>query len=337
MVVCLVYCKREANINKKFLLGLVIGGAFLFFTVRQIDLHSCMVYIGQANPLWILLAILVYTSSYVVRSIRWSLLVTPIRSGIPLRRFFNLLIIGFFMNNVLPFRLGELVRAHVGGQKLNISRTGMLATIIVERLFDGISYIALFLITILFLPFPKWAKTSFSFGSVVFVGMLVFLYFLLKHREFAVRLMAKIRFPASINDTAQKIFANFIDGLQIFAQGSGLIKVFFISLLVWTIEGLVFYLMGQSFGIQLTIFQCFFVMIIIGMGAIIPTAPGFVGTVEFLGVTSLSFIGVNKNLAFGYIISLHMLQLLTVSVLGIMSLIKEKISISELFKIEKQS
>ncbi len=326
----------EATINKKFFAGLAIGGAFLYFTLRQIDLANCWHYIRQASIPWICLAVFVYFLAFVARGFRWELLVEPLKSGVPVKRLFSLLVIGFFMNNVLPLRLGEVVRANIAGQKLSTTRTGILATILVERLFDGISYITLFLITIMLLPFPGWAKTSFSIGSVVFVGLLVMLYFLLKHREIAVRFMDKMPVPARFKVVAQNMFNSFIDGLQIFAKGSSLVKVFFLSVLVWSIEGSVFFLMGQSFGMHLTIFQCFFVMIIIGMGAILPTAPGFVGTVEFLGVTSLAFMGFNKNEAFGYIITLHLLQLATVSLLGIHSLVTENISFSELIRIEKQ-
>jgi glycosyltransferase 2 family protein len=173
-------------------------------------------------------------------------------------------------------------------------------------------------------------------GSVVFVGLLVLLYFLLKHREVATKFMAKMPFPHAVRDRAQRMFINFIDGLQVFAKGRALMKVFGLSVLVWTIEACVFLLMGRSFGIPLTLFQCIFVMIVIGMGAILPTAPGFVGTVEFLGMTSLAFLGINKNLAFGYIITLHLLQLVTITLLGIRSLVTEKISFWELIRIEKQ-
>jgi uncharacterized protein (TIRG00374 family) len=281
-------------------------------------------------------AVFVYCLAFVLRAFRWEVLITPLKSCVPVSRLFSLLVLGFFMNNVLPFRLGEIIRANTAGQKLSITRTGVLATILVERLFDGISYITLFLITIMFLPFPAWAKRSFTAGAVVFAGALVMLYFLLKHRELASGLMLRLPLPEKFKNRLQGMFNNFIDGLQVFSKGSSLIKVFFLSVAVWSVEGSVFFLMGQSFGIGLSIFQCFFVMIIIGMGAIIPTAPGFVGTVEFLGVTSLAFLGVDKNQAFGFIITLHLLQLITVSLLGIRSLITEKISFGELIRIEKR-
>lgn len=309
----------------------------MYFTSRNIDFASSLLYVRQANIYWILLAVAAYCSAFIVRAFRWKQLVEPLKQGVPPARLFSLLVIGFFMNNVLPLRLGEIVRANVAGQKLGVTRTGVLATILVERLFDGTTYITLFLVTVIFLPFPPWAKQSFTAGAVVFASGLALLYFLLKHRDIATKLMHKLPLPPAIRERAQKIFINFIDGLQVFSKGSALLKVFALSLVVWTIEGSVYLIMGQAFGMELSLFQCFFVMIIIGIGAILPTAPGYVGTVEFLGMTSLVFLGFNKNLAVGYIVTVHLLQLLSVSGMGIRSLIAEKISFGELVRIEKRS
>jgi hypothetical protein len=115
-----------------------------------------------------------------------------------------------------------------------------------------------------------------------------------------------------------------------------LVWVVIVSIGIWAIEGTVFYLFSFAFHLNLNIFQCFLVMIIIGLGCMLPPAPGFVGTVEFLGVTSLAFMGINKSKAFGYILVLHFAQLLTISILGIRTLIVEKISFMSLLRAGKQ-
>jgi uncharacterized protein (TIRG00374 family) len=317
------------------IIGPLIGALFLYLTLRQIDFANCWVYIRQAKLSWIVLAIVVYSSAFFVRSIRWKYLITPLKD-IPRARLFSYLILGFFMNNLLPLRLGELVRAHVTGQKAGVTRSGVLATVVVERLFDGLAYVALFFVTILILPFPAWTKKSMAAGSVLFVVVLIILFVVARNQVFAVKLFSFLPLPQKIRQRVNAIFSNFLRGLQALGHGPSLVKVFLLSIVVWTIEGIVFFIMGRSFGMPLSIFQGMLVMIVIGMGAILPTAPGYVGTVEFLGTTSLSFLGINKNLAFGYIITLHVLQLLTITFWGLRSLITEKITLSELIRIEKQ-
>ena len=277
---------------------------------------------------------LVYALAFVVRAFRWSKLIEPLKK-IPAFKLFSYLILGFFMNSLLPLRLGEFIRAHVAGQKTGLPRSGMLATVLVERLFDGLSYVTLFLVVIQFLPFPELAKKSMLAASVIFIGAMIFLFFFVAHRDKAEIFFRKIPIPVKFRDRAHKIFVNFLDGLTIFSHKSGLIRGFALSLVVWTIEGTAFFVLGTAFNLNLNILQCVLVMIVIGTGSIIPTAPGYVGTVEFLGVTSLTFLGIDKNLAFGYIITLHFLQLATISILGIHAMIKEKLTLSELVRIHK--
>lgn len=323
------------KINKKLVIGLLIGGVFLWLTLRQVDFASCWHYIRSANLYFILLAVFVYTLAFIIRSARWKYLLAPIVASTA-RRLFFFIQMGFFMNNVLPLRLGEIIRANVTGQKLNVSRSSVLATVVVERLFDGLGYICLFFATVIFLPFPGWAKKSFIAGSVIFIGALTLLYFFVRHQEKTSAVLDKLPSGGKFWPRLKGIFVNFMDGLKIFSHGTGLLKVFLLTLVVWIIEGTVYYTVSVAFNLNLNLLQTILVMIIIGTGAILPTAPGYVGTVEFLGVTSLSFLGVDKNLAFGYIITLHFLQIITIAFWGMTGMAREKITFHDLILFEKQ-
>lgn len=310
--------------------GLLIGAVSLYLTLRQIDLTTCFSYIVNAKWQFILLSALVYSFAFMVRAVRWHYLLSPLKL-VPAKRLFFLIQIGFFMNNLLPLRLGEIIRAHISGKKIGVSRSGVLATVVVERLFDGLSYVILFLMVIPFLPVPQWAKKSLLMASLVFILGPVILFLMMRHRESAIKLFSKLPFPQIVYTRINTILTNFIEGLAIFnGKKDKLYKVIILSLCVWIIEGSVFYVLSFAYNIPLTFFQGLFVMIIIGTGSMLPTAPGFVGTVEFLGVTSLAFIGINKNLAFGYIITLHAMQLLTIFFWGITAIFKEKLTFSEL-------
>lgn len=325
----------EDSINKKVALGFIIGAVFLYLTLRQIDFAATYQYIRQASLSWLALAVLVYSTAFFVRAVRWKFLIAPLKEW-PAVRLFSYLILGFFMNNTLPLRLGEIIRAHITGQKVGIPRSSALATIVVERLFDGLSYVCLFLVTITFMEFPGQTRATFmSAGAAFLVGMIVF-FLMARNKEFAIRIFNKLPLPFRFRDRIQSIFANFLGGLKIFGHFGALARILALSLVVWTIEGFVFLMVGWAFHLDLTIFQCFLVMIIIASGSILPTAPGYVGTVEFLGVLGLSFIGIDKNQAFGYIIVLHLLQLTTIAFWGIRSLFVEKLTFSELVRIEKQ-
>lgn len=318
------------------LVGLGIGGLFMWLTLRKIDFAQAWTHISQAQIRWILLASTVYVIAFMLRAVRWQILLAPLKESTAYR-LFSLLILGFFMNSVLPMRIGELIRAHVTGQKLEISRSSSLATIFVERLFDGLSYAVLFIVTALMLPIvPPSAKKSIAAGGIVFGGILVVLFFVARNRDRAAQAFNRVPLPHRFEARIRSIFTNFIEGLKVFSTTSALVKVFLLSIIVWSVEGSIYMTMGRAFGLDMSIFQALLVMIVIGTGAVLPAAPGFVGTVELLGTGAMVFLGFETNRAFGYIITLHLMQLVMISLLGMRSLMLEKISFSDLIRIEKK-
>lgn len=316
------------------ILGIILGGVFLFLTLKNVQFKESYAYIRNINLLWLLLAVVIYISAFVVRSIRWKYLLAPITNKKP-KDLFNYLILGFFINAILPLRIGEFIRSAVTGRKMHVSRSGVLGTVVVERLFDGISFVTLFLVTINFLAFPAWIKNSLTSGGALFICGMIFLFFIGRHPRKADKLLSVIPLPAKIRERVRHLMNNFISGLKIFSDTKNLIRVYALSLAVWGIEAVVFLVLAMGFGMDINFFQVLFVMIVIGLGAILPTAPGNVGSVELFGVKSLSFLGIDVNLAFGFILVLHVLQLVTILSLGIRALFVEKITFHELIQIEK--
>ena len=322
--------------TKKMIIGISIGAVFMYLTLRNIDLSACWVYMRQANLLILAVCMLAYIVGFIVRAVRWKSLLGALVAKTPLARIFSLLILGFFMNNTLPFRLGELVRVQVSGKKLKIPRSSVLATMVVERLFDGLSFVVMFLMVIAVLPFPDWARKSFIAASTLFIGGIVCLFFLVRHQSIAVKWFNKMPLHIPLVERLKNAGINFIAGLHMFTNTVLLIKVALLSIVVWSIEGMVFMVTGYAFGIHITIFQAFFVMLLIATGTLLPPAPGYIGTIEFLGVTGLTLLGIDKNRAFGFVFTFHMLQLLTIACLGVRSLITEKIAFKELFHFKNQ-
>lgn len=317
------------------IVGLAIGAAALYWSVSKIDFAQMFSYILRINIWWILAACAVYSAAFAARGLRWKYFldhVTEARAS----RLFNLLLIGFFVNNVFPARVGEVVRAYVSGKKLQISKSSVLATIVVERLFDGLAYVTFFIITVSFLPFPDYIKTMFWIGAAIFSCVLLILFLLSRNRARASGLMARLPLPAKLKGPVGHVFNNFLEGLRMFSDHKTLLKGFVFSLIVWGVEGLVFYVMSFPFGMGINFFQSVFTMIIIGMASILPGAPGYVGSVEASGVVALNVFKIDKTLSMAYIITIHSLQWLTVAFWGIRALVAEKVTIPELIHIEKQ-
>ena len=121
----------------KFVFGVAISIVFLWFSLRGLHLQAVWHYIQVANFWWILPAVAVYFAAVWARTWRWHYLLRPLKS-VPLKRLFPIVCIGYFGNNVYPARAGEVIRAFVLRRNEGISVSASLATIIVERVFDGL-------------------------------------------------------------------------------------------------------------------------------------------------------------------------------------------------------
>ena len=318
----------------KILLGFLFSAILIFLTLRQINFKESFELIKSANYYILIPGILIYAFTYVLRSIRYYFMLLPIKKT-PLFKNFPYTILGFFMNNVVPLRLGEIIRAKVTGERLGVSRSSVFGTIVIERLIDVIIFVLFFFVIMIVLPFPDFIKKSFYVSGMLFGACLLVLFLISKNESKTLAIIAKIPMPVKLKTLITGFLDKFADGLIILRKPKVLTATFMLSVLIWVTESIFLVLTAYSCGIELSVIGGIFVVIIIGIGAIIPTAPGYIGAFEFMGVTALSALAIDKNAAFACIAIYHFLQLMTIFALGFGSIIKKKISFSDLFKFEK--
>ena len=135
----------------KIILGCLVSLLLIYLCIRNIDFKQSVSLLKNADLSLIAVGVVIYAVSYLVRGFRWDYILMPLKKMKMFQSFFYL-VFGFFMNNILPLRLGEFVRAIVAGKKLEISRSGVFATIVVERLMDIIIFIISFFLIAMFVP-----------------------------------------------------------------------------------------------------------------------------------------------------------------------------------------
>lgn len=279
----------------------------------------------------IVIGVVIYMFSYVVRGFRWDYILAPLKKMKMFQSFYYL-VFGFFMNNVLPLRLGEFVRAIVAGKKLEISRSGVFATIVVERLMDIVIFIISFFVIAMFVPdIPNWLQKSFIACTLIFGTMFIVLFFMSKDEEKFLKLLYKFRLPLKISEIIKSIFLKFAGGLKFFQNKRLFIIVLVTSIVVWVIESYAYKTLFLAFGLKVTAVQCLFVIVTTGIATMIPTAPGFIGAIEGVGMVTLGIFGFEETTAFTAMAATHFIEIMAVYFLGIVGMIKEKISFSDLF------
>ncbi len=320
----------------KTIAGVLISGVFLYLALHNVKWHEMLEALVGVRLSWLIASVVVYFLSMVVRSLRWSILLHPVKRINPVRLFPSV-IIGYATNNILPLRMGEFVRAYVSGVREGVSRSASFATIIIERIFDGLTMIAILLATMAL--FSKSASTSWRFldytliiTSIIFIGALAFFFALIffeKKTKNLIDWLSRL-LPNKIEDLVNHILQRFLSGLTVLRSGGNLVLVALLSLAAWSCEGIMYFFTAQAMGLEgLGLGKNLMVLAVVNLVIMIPAAPGFVGTFEFSCKKTMALFGVTASTAAGYAIVLHAAQYLPITLLGIYYLARYNISLKE--------
>jgi hypothetical protein len=319
--------------KKKLLIGMIISLVFLYFAFRKVDYTELWQALKGANYWFIIPNVILVLFSMWMRALRWKYMVNPIKK-VGLGRLFSSVMIGFMANNVLPARLGEIIRAYSLGSKEKISKSASFATIVVERLFDGISILFILWVTLLLFPFPGWVKKASNVFLAINVGLFCLLFFLEIKTDSTLKFLKYLfKFlPRKLGIKAEEILLKFISGLKVFRDVPSLIWILTWSILIWIVAGISNYFVFLAFGLHPPIQASFILLVIVCLGVMLPAAPGFVGTFQFFCILALAPFGYDKNVALPFSIVLHACQYFPVTLLGLYYLKREHLSLKTLEK-----
>ncbi|HEY3288894.1 MAG TPA: lysylphosphatidylglycerol synthase transmembrane domain-containing protein, partial [Anaerolineae bacterium] len=155
--------------NWKFWLGMAISAIALFFTLRGIHFDEMATILAQAQVLWLIPAFLMLLVTLSLRTLRWSSLM----GGTPFSTTFHALNIGYLLNSILPFRLGEIGRAYVIGERTDVTMSRALSTVVVERIIDLATIVLMFAVFAQFIPMPSQFASAAITGAVVVIAVLL--------------------------------------------------------------------------------------------------------------------------------------------------------------------
>lgn len=300
--------------------GFGISGACLWWLLSNLDFGQVWEALKTANYLLILLAVLVTFTSYLLRAWRWEFF---FRNRKVAPSYFDLvrcLFVGFFMNNILPARAGELVRAHIGGRHSREGRTEVLATIASERLADGLAISVMFsLFFTLFSPAGDLETGNEMFlVSSLFAMIAVSAAAVLALRNYVFILLEKISelLPGGISKFSLERVRRFLQGLEPLCDLQKLAVIIPLSALVWLVELLVYYLVSAAFNQSLSLGGLSLFLAAVNFSSLIPAAPGGVGVIEAFAALALSRIGLDYDVATAMVVTQHVVQILVVGIPG---------------------
>lgn len=318
----------------QFWLGVAISAFFLYRVLDDIDFPALWQGLIHANYWWIIPGVGVYFIAVWARAWRWHYLLRPLQS-IPTRVMFPIVTIGYAGNNIYPARAGEVVRAVVLRKKTGIPVSASLATIVVERIFDGVVMLAF-----VFLNLPELARLTGEvavlgtlsiqdvalWGSLAFIGALaVFLLAAMYPavtEKILVALVNRIM-PLRMRPRVLEVGSRFLSGLESLRSPSHVLMVFLTSAVIWLLETVKYWFVMYAFDFQVSFFTLMLMNGVVNLATTIPSAPGYIGTFDLPGIAVLQAYGVDREVAASYTFVLHFALWLPITLLGLYYMTRE--------------
>jgi uncharacterized protein (TIRG00374 family) len=300
-------------------IGILVSLGCIYLVLRGVDLGKTAELLGGARPAWLLVAVAGILADVFFRALRWQCLVAPIKP-VPLRRLTAYLLVGYLANNVLPARLGELVRSHYLGDREGISRSATLGTVVVERIVDTVVLVGIGAVAILVLNIRGVVASAILVGvalaGVLVVGLAVAL---AAHRlPGAGRAAAYLsRWPRFVG-----VAMRLRDGLRVAALPRTVAVAGLLSVAAWSCTVIAVLAVGQSLGIQLTLGEGALLAAGTNLATAIPSGPGYLGTFEYAGQSIAVAFGLASTEGLALAVLIHVLTLAVGSIGGAVALIR---------------
>jgi uncharacterized protein (TIRG00374 family) len=322
----------------QFWLGVLISALFLWLALRGLELKEVLVALQSAKYWWLIPGIVVYFLGVWARAWRWHYLLRPLKV-ISTKTMFPIVAIGYMGNNIYPARAGELLRAYVLRRRESVSVSASLATIIVERAFDGVVMLAF-----VFLNLPELARLTSDSGFVGDIRTLalwgagiflaaVFVFLLMAAMPArASKLLGWFidhLIPARFREGLGSFLERFLEGLASLRSPADVLMVLITSVVIWLLETGKYWFVMHAFPFTVNFFALMLMNGIVNLATTIPSAPGYVGTFDAPGIAVLEAYGVPGELAAGYTLLLHAALWLPITVLGAIYMARESLSWSQ--------
>ena len=299
-------------------IGVIISIVCVYIALRGLHVDEFWQVVQSVNYWWILPAVGVYTIAVWIRTWRWRAMLRPL-ADVPMRRLWPVVVIGYMGNNVYPARAGEVLRSYVLRRREGVSMSASLATVVLERLFDGLIMLVFVFVTLPFAPLPPIYSQIVTGFSVLFLGALVFFLVLASRPALFLRLWqwsTQRILPQRFAQMGDDIVTKFVSGLQSLNSPREMLVIFASSALIWLTETSKYWFIMQGFPFHVDFTVLMLMTAVVNLATTVPSTPGYAGTFDVPGILILQQFGVAQAIATGYTLVLHVALWLPITALG---------------------
>ncbi len=323
----------------KYAVSIILTVGFLYFAYKGTDFPRLLDILSHTNYLWVLAALPPLLVSHLFRTWRWEYLLRPVKKDLRFRNLWSALVVGYMLNNLLP-KVGELVRPLAINKLERVSRSAAFGTLIVERIFDVLSFLVMVALLPLFYSGPllqtfPWLREAGIWITIVTLSGLGVCVFFMVNRETVVRFLEF--FTRHLSEKRAKLIHriahSFLDGFLFLKDPGNYLIIGILSILVWGLYIFMTYLPFYAFGLtekyNLDFGSAFVLQTISSIGYMIPT-PGATGSYHYFTVETLTKLyHVDAELARSYAAVTHAVGFISITLIGLYYFWIDKLHLAE--------
>ena len=308
----------------------------LFIAFQGIQISEVVSALSRLNPLFVPPAIILFWISYGSRVFRWQLLFTPYK--LRWRKVLSTLSIGYFLSNITPLRVGDVVRAYLIANIERVPVARALSSVVIERVSDGLSVVLMLVVLLPFIPnIPVQVRSGGIIFGVIGIGALIAFALISLQRErgirFLKRLTARVGFLQ--REVIWRSLENLIDGFSVLHSPRPVFGLIAWSIAVWFVAAVLNWLAMRSIGLQLGLDAGLLVSVVTSLAVTAAPTPGQLGVFHLAAQFALTTVyGVTKADALAFAFLIHAYVYVWLMVLGTFFIWREGLTFGKLQAVE---
>lgn len=305
-----VHLRLDRRAKITLAIAAVIAIVLLYYSFRGIDTRELSEKLRHAHLGPLAFALALSSIALWIRAFRWRVLLNA-STALPMSNVFWANSLGYLGNNILPARMGELMRVEALKRCHEVSRSYVLATALIERVMDAGVLVLFTSAALLMIPnLPEGLhRASQTFSVLSGLGILTL--FLLPHAQ--TQLESWLRKIPQVSAIAGR----FLDGLRSLHSWWRSAQFLILTLIIWPMDSYTGVLVAESIGLELDMQTSLVVLAALGLSSAIPSTPGYVGVFQFVAVTVMKPFGIDREVALAWILIYQAVNYLSQAFFGL--------------------
>jgi len=317
---------------------LALQAVALAVLIWRVDLGAAFDQLSAVDLRWALAGVFVFTGSKLLHAYRWRIFLRY-RPEIPSWHLAGLFLVSNMANAFIPLRAGDLLRIEVPSRRYGVPRAELSSSVLwVESLLDGVAFVVLVSVGLVFLDLPAALRPTFAILAVavlvLFAGTVGLARAGKRWDPERGRMLAWL--PTRVRRRSGIVVGDLLQGMRALGDLRIALLAVATSLVAWMAEVAVYWMMAEAFGVQLNLGEATLVMVAANLVVSLPLLPWNIGPYEVAVTEAMVLIGADRAAASGYAVGSHLLLLSWITITGAVAMALLRLSPRDLLPIGRR-